>query len=117
MLGDLLGCLASLGIILLWSDSLVATWIGTAGLGLAMASIFPTVINLAAKRMILTSQIMSYFFVGASLGSATLPWLIGQLFVGIGPQSMTWAILIDLLVMLGVFFFTLSYSERSQNPV
>jgi FHS family Na+ dependent glucose MFS transporter 1 len=117
LIGDLLGCLASLGIILLWGDSLAATWIGTAGLGLAMASIFPTVINLAARRMILTARIMSWFFVGASLGSASLPWLIGRLFEDAGPQVMPWTLLADLLVMLGVFLFTITYSERLQPEI
>ncbi|MBN1430240.1 MAG: MFS transporter [Anaerolineae bacterium] len=115
--GDLLGCLVSLGIILLWSDSLTATWIGTAGLGLFMASVFPTVINLAARRMNLTGRIMSCFFVGASLGSASLPWLIGRLFEDIGPQVMLWAILADLLLMVGIFLVTISYSERPRHTV
>jgi len=64
LLSDLLGCLVSIGIILLWGDSLVATWIGTVGLGLAMASVFPTVITLAERRMTLTAQIMSWFLWG-----------------------------------------------------
>lgn len=114
LLSDLLGCMVSLVILLVWSDSLVATWIGTAGLGLAMASIFPTVINIAARRMILSSQIMSWFFVGSGLGAASLPWLIGQLFEGSGPRVMPWALLIDLVVMLGVFLVTINYSEKAR---
>ncbi|MBN1312848.1 MAG: MFS transporter, partial [Anaerolineae bacterium] len=109
LLGDLLGCLVSLGIILVWAESAAALWIGTVGLGLAMASVFPTVINLAERRMNLTAQIMSWFFVGGSLGSSLLPWLIGQLFEGIGPHVVMIVILADLVVMLGVFLVTISY--------
>ena len=111
LLSDLLGCLVSIGIILLWGDSLIATWIGTVGLGLAMASVFPTVITLAERRMTLTAQIMSWFFVGASLGSF-LPWLIGQLFERVGPQVVMLIIFVDLLLALGVFFVMISYSAR-----
>lgn len=114
LLGDLLGYLTSLGIILIWSNSLMAVWVGTAVMGLSMASVFPTVLNLAERRLTLTAHIMSWFFVGSSLGSL-LAWLIGQMFESIGPQVMMWMILVDLLLMLGVFFVTITYSERGQR--
>ena len=40
---DLIGCLASVGLVLLWPDSVMAIWIGTLGLGLFMAAIFTKV--------------------------------------------------------------------------
>jgi len=49
--------------------------------------------------------------VGASLGSF-LPWLIGQLFEGVGPQVVMLIIFVDLLITLGVFFVMISYSAR-----
>ena len=42
-------------------------------------------------------------FVGASLGSMTLPWLIGQLFESVGPQVTMLTILGDLLVAVRRF--------------
>jgi len=103
LLIDLAGCLMSMGIILLWPNSLVAVWVGAIGIGLAMASIFPTTLSLAESRMHITGQITSWFFVGASLGSMTVPWMIGQLFESIGPRVTMMTITADLVLMVGVF--------------
>jgi fucose permease len=113
LLSNLLGSLASVGIILLWPDSLVAVWLGALGLGLSMASIFPTTLNLAERRMTITGRVMSWFFVGASTGAMFLPWFIGQLFGPFGPQMVMLIILIDLLIATGLFFILISHSART----
>jgi FHS family Na+ dependent glucose MFS transporter 1 len=103
LLGDLVGCLASVGLLLLWPNSLAATWLGTVGLGLSMASIFPTAISLAERHMTITGQRTGWFLIGASIGAMSLPWLIGQLFEAIGPQMVMVAIMGDLALALGVY--------------
>ena len=85
---DLLGCLASLGIILLWGDSALALWAGSIGVGLFMASVFPTILMLAGERMHVTGTITGWFLVGGGAGGMILPWVIGQAFVGIGAVAM-----------------------------
>lgn len=85
---DLLGCLASLGLILLWRDSTVALWAGSIGLGLFMASVFPTILVLAGERMRVTGAMTGWFLVGGGIGGMILPWVIGQAFVGIGAGAM-----------------------------
>ncbi len=100
---DLAGCLASVGVLLLWPGSPAMTWLGTLGLGLAMASIFPTALSLAERRFPITGQVTGWFLVGSSLGAMLLPWLIGQLFEWIGPQVTMVAIGLDLVLALGVF--------------
>jgi FHS family Na+ dependent glucose MFS transporter 1 len=112
LLSDLLGCLASVGVILLWPDSLTALWLGAFGLGFSMASVFPTTISLAERRMTITGRVTSWFFVGASIGGMSLPWLIGQLFEPVGPRAMMFAILVDLVVAVGVFAALILYSAR-----
>jgi len=101
---DLIGCLASLVIILLWKDSAPALWIGTIGLGLFMASVFPTILLLAGERMRVSGAMTGWFLAGASIGSMTLPWGIGQAFVRIDALAMpilvTGAIAVNLLVIL-----------------
>jgi MFS transporter, FHS family, Na+ dependent glucose transporter 1 len=109
LLGDLLGCLASLAIMVLLPRSLAALWAGTLGLGLSMASIFPTMMSFAARRLPTTGKVTSWFLVGASLGAMTLPWLIGQLFGVIGPRVTMEAILADLLVACVVFGLLMRY--------
>lgn len=104
---DLIGCVISTVIIMLWKESSLALWIGTFGLGISMASIFPTIIMLAGERMHITGSITGWFLVGSGAGSMVLPWLIGQIFVLTGPQSMNTVLLIDIaLTFLILFMFT-----------
>ena len=104
LLVDLIGCLASLGLILLWGDSGLALWVGTIGVGLFMASVFPTMLLLAGERMHVTGAITGWFLVGGGTGGMILPWVIGQAFVGMGPVAMPLlalaAIAVNLLVIL-----------------
>lgn len=100
---DLGGIVLSLGLLLLFSESQVVLWGGTAVLGLSMASVFPTMISLAERRMTLTGTTTSWFFVGASLGSMFLPWLVGQLFEPIGPQVTILIFLVDSLLAMAIF--------------
>ncbi len=102
LVGDLLGCLISILVIAVWPDSILAIWVGTIGLGLFMASFFPTTVTLAGQRMQITGQISGWFFVGAGAGGMFLPWLIGQLFEGLGAGITIVLILVDILVALGV---------------
>src|SRR5690606_2546710 len=62
-----------------------ALWVGSFGFGLFIASIFPTVITWAERRMGMSGLVTSMFLVGASLGAMFFPWLIGQLFDRYGP--------------------------------
>jgi FHS family Na+ dependent glucose MFS transporter 1 len=100
---DLVGCLASVGLILLWPESLTAVWLGTIGLGLSMASVFPTTLSLAERHLHVSGKTTSYFFVGASLGGMTIPWFIGQQFEAVGPLAAIVIIFICLVASLAVF--------------
>jgi FHS family Na+ dependent glucose MFS transporter 1 len=102
LFGDLIGCITSLAVILLWPHSLGALWIGTLGVGLFMASIFPTAISLAERRLRITGRVTGWFLVGSSLGAMSLPWLIGQLFEASGPRVTMVSILIAIVAALGV---------------
>jgi fucose permease len=112
LLGGLMGCLVSVSVILLWSNTLAAIWLGTLGLGFSMASIFPTTLSLAERRVTITGRVSGWFFAGASAGGMTLPWLIGQFFETIGPRVMMFAILVNLIVAVGVFAVLFFHSGR-----
>ena len=109
---DLTGCLLSMLVILLFPDSLPALAIGTAGLGLSMASMFPNMLVYAELRMPLSGLVTSWFFVGVGAGAMILPWLIGQLFERVGPWIVMWAILIDLVACALVFTAIRLYHRR-----
>lgn len=112
IISDLIGCVISTIVIILWKESSLALWIGTFGLGLSMASIFPTIIILAGERMHITGTITGWFLVGSGAGSMVLPWLIGQIFVVTGPRAMNTILLLDLaLTFLVLFIFTTQKPE------
>jgi fucose permease len=112
---DLLGCLVSALFILIFPTSWVVLWICTIGSGLFMASIFPTTLNLAERRMDLRGAIMRWFFVGSSLGGMVLPWIIGQLIEPIGTITVIVGMTISLLLAIAVFYLILRFSTVSSE--
>ena len=100
LLADLLGCVASVVLILIWRSSPVAVWLGALGLGFSMASIFPTAITLAERRIPITGAVTGWFLVASSIGAMSVPWLIGQLFEPIGPQIAMIITLVTLVAAL-----------------
>jgi len=115
LFADLIGCAISTLIIMLWKDSSLALWVGSIGLGLSMASIFPTFLMLAGERMEVTGAMTGWFLVGSGAGSMLLPWLIGQIFVRTGAGAMTTVLLIDIAAILLVLL--LFASQRIITPV
>ena len=103
LLGDLAGCVVSVGAILVWPHSSAVLWLGAFGLGLSMASIFPIILTWAGRRMTMSGAATSWFLVGSSIGAMTFPWIIGQLFESIGPQVAMITILLLLLADCAVF--------------
>lgn len=100
---DLLGALLCVGAILLHPESARTLWIATSLLGFCLASIFPTLLVFSGERLAVSGRSTSWYMAGASLGSMTLPWLIGQLFGAIGPQSLMWSVAGVLLIGALVF--------------
>lgn len=112
LLVDLLGCLVSVGIMLLCPGSVVATWAGALAAGLFLASIFPTTISLAERHLAITGRITGWFGMGAAAGGMSLPWLIGQLFEPVGPRAIMIVVLVDLVVALGVYATLMARAGR-----
>lgn len=107
---DYVLCLASISLLVIWPASTLVLWLATIGLGLGMASIFPTIVALAGRRMGVTGAVTAWLFVGAGLGGMTLPALVGQFFERIGPQvlvlSVIAALFVGLLTLSLVFLLT-----------
>ena len=113
--GSLIASLAAMGIVLLGWRSPATTWIGALGLGLGMAAIFPTMFSLAERHMHISGQISGWFFFGGSVGGMTLPWLIGQIFEGLGPRAAMTAIFVDL-ALTTIVFGLLILAARARVP-
>lgn len=105
LLADLIGCLISIGIAILWSSSLTAITFATVAIGLSMASIYPTALTFAERRMRITGQVTGFLIVGGSSGGMIVPLIIGQMFDSTGPRVMMFTVLADLILAAIVYLF------------
>jgi FHS family Na+ dependent glucose MFS transporter 1 len=108
LMADIAGLIISLMLLLLWPASSIVVWIATFGMGFAMASAFATLMGLGGHHIDVTGRITSLFLVGGSLGSMTVPWLIGQFFEPYGAQTMVLWILASVIaaaLALGAFLW------------
>jgi fucose permease len=101
--GDLLGCVLSVGVVLLWPHSPISIWVGAAGLGLSVASLYPTTVTLVERRVNITGKVTSRFVIGSALGAMIPPWLVGQLFDVVGPPSVIYGVLFFLVIAIVVY--------------
>lgn len=114
LFSNLIGGVISLGVILLAPKSLIGVWIGTLGLGLAMASIFPTALAFIGQRMRMTGQVTGLLFVGASAGAMIIPYVIGQTIKNLGPTPMIVILLSELAAAMLVLFGICIGLQRKQ---
>ena len=85
------------------------------GYGLSMANVFPTLMIMAETVVPITGRVTSAFLVGSSLGSMTVPWLMGQAFDQRGPQSIVVLLLAGTLLAAAVFGVFLLAARRRQE--
>jgi FHS family Na+ dependent glucose MFS transporter 1 len=108
LLADLIGCFVSVGIAIIWPQSVSAITTATVLAGLSMASIYPTALTFAERRMTITGQVTGFLIVGGSVGGMIVPLVIGRMFGSIGPRVMMFTILADLLLLLVVYLVLVS---------
>jgi fucose permease len=78
-------------------------WLGAGGIGFFIASTFPTTLTWLGARLNVTGRVNGFLFASANLGAMTFPFLIGQLFEPIGPQSLAFAVLASLATAAVIF--------------
>lgn len=99
-------------IILLWPVNPVVIWIATIGLGLAVSSVFPTLLSLAETRMKVTGAVTGLFFLGTSLAGMFFPTLIGQIFEYVGTYQTMLALFLSSFLGLIVLSFVIVIANR-----
>lgn len=102
LISSLAGCLLSLLVMSMGPGSFAAILIGTTGLGLSMAAIFPTTLSFAGKQMKMTGRVTGWFVFGSSAGSMLIPLGIGQAFQAAGPGIVIVVTTVTLLAAAGV---------------
>jgi FHS family Na+ dependent glucose MFS transporter 1 len=116
LLSNIVGCAVGAGLILLAPGSVVALAAGAVIFGLSVAVMIPSALTLAGNRMHVTGRVTGWFLVGASLGGMSMPRLIGQMFVPVGPWSAIAAILATVLGMFVVYPFLVRARPGEASP-
>ena len=109
---DLAGVVISMAVILTARHSVTALWIGTIGLGLSTASIVPTTLAMAQRRLSISGRTTSWFFAGGAIGGMTLPWLTGQLLDWSGGPAVMTAVAVVFGAAIVVFIAIASVPAR-----
>lgn len=84
---DLIGCIASLLLIMIFSSNQQVLWVCSACYGLAVASVYPSAINHAEHTVSLSGKHLSFLTGFATAGEALIPLMIGET-ISIAPVLM-----------------------------
>jgi len=102
MFGSLAGCVVCLMLLRSFPHNVPMLWGAICGLGLSMAAVFPTTLAFSGRRMHLTGQVTSIFFLGTGLGTMSIPWGVGQIMEFRDPQDMMTLLLSCILASVAV---------------
>ena len=115
LIGNFILAIVILGLANTWPTSSTVMWVVSAGLGMALSSIFPTLLALAETRMKITGTITGLFFLGSSLGSTLVPMILGQIFEYIGSYQIMLTLFGLACAGLLVLIFVILASNRVQE--
>ncbi|XP_078343713.1 major facilitator superfamily domain-containing protein 4A-like isoform X2 [Oculina patagonica] len=87
LLVDLIGCLVSSLLMLVFRASESALWMGTSTFGLFMSNVFPTSVALAEQYFNVTGTVTCMFVVSAAIGEMIIPLIVGKVFDYVGAIS------------------------------
>jgi MFS transporter, FHS family, Na+ dependent glucose transporter 1 len=112
MFTDLGLCTLGMFVMIAGRNSLPPMWIGTIIFGLGTASMFPTMLSLAEPNLPSTSAVTSSFLIGSSIGSMSIPWLIGAAVDRNGTNVLPIAMLIGIAACLAAVLTFLRLAEK-----
>lgn len=97
------------GLFMIWSHSRTMIWVIMIGLGIAMASAFPSALNLAEKYTPISGMAATCIIIGSSFGEMFIPLLTSSLFSATNYKSYVYVLVgalligsIDLIVMIWI---------------
>lgn len=112
--------LLSLILLLGCSGAVWALWLGTAGMGLGLSCVFPTMLVYAGERLTgsgrMSGRITGTLFVGSATGGMTLPWIMGQAFEPRGPKVALALVLAALAGLGSLFAWVCVRKARAETP-
>lgn len=106
------------GTILLLSTTVLTLCIGIIGIGIALSGLFSTTFSLAEKYLGVSGKVSSMLSVGASAGSLSVSWLMGQFFSISGANGIVIVFVVNLVMALLVTLILKSVQVKiERNPV
>lgn len=102
--GYLAGAVFSVALMVVFSGNPWSIWLGTFGMGLSLAAIFPTTFSYVGSKTQLSGKQTGVVWASGSFGAMLLPWLIGQGMDFRGPTTMMVILLVLWILALGVFW-------------
>ncbi|NQT58915.1 MAG: MFS transporter [Bacteroidetes bacterium] len=103
LLINFLGAALGVLILILFSHSLPAIWIGTMVSGFSMGSVFPLLLTFGENTIGLTGKISGIIFAGTSIGGMIFPYINGQFFTKVSPKSTMVSIMSTILIAFLIF--------------
>lgn len=103
---DIIGGIVFAGVLLLalfFGGNTTLVWIGVIGLGLSIASAFPSALSYIGSHMTMTGKITGGVFASANVSVMTVPWMIGQFIETTGTSVIPLTALLLLLIAAVVF--------------
>jgi len=103
LLGSILGAIISAIVLVSIPQNAIAVWVGTLGIGISTAAIFPTAFSYVQTKIHISGRRSGLVWAAGSLGAMTLPWGVGLLIEARGTQSLMFTILIIWILALAAF--------------
>ncbi len=103
----LIGATTNAAILFFFREISLAVWIGSIGMGLSIAALFPSTYTLVQQKIHLTGKMTGIVWACGSFGAMFIPWLIGQEIETRGPASMMLIMLLVWSLALGIFLTAL----------
>ena len=97
---DILGSIAGITFILLFSGSAATIAVGTIIFGTFMGSFFPNLLAFTEKHIGITGRVNGIIFTSTALGGMSLPYLSGQFFQKVSPYMVMFGLIIYLVINL-----------------
>ena len=106
------GALISSLMLLLNSDSVVWLWIGVAGSGFFMSTVFPTTFAFAERRIRINGKITGLFFAAASMGAVLVPYTTGMIMEATSPLAVPQMTVLALVLTVVLLSALILYSKK-----
>ena len=119
LVSDFIGCMCAVLLVTIIPTSDVAIWIGTALLGVAIASVFPSMLLWVDEHLEVTGKVTAVLVNGAALGDMILLLTAGLLITNVNPKFFLYLSLVycSAATLVYIIALVVSYVWRNYYPL